>query len=441
MNLEFYQNGEYDKQIQYLNEATDIGKSQKVDWLKRTCLRGNRSAEATYYGIIQMQYAFFSGDPQDRQMNYSLSAQDNVLQVGLNVLTDDYKMCRQPEVVAIAEPFVSQVKKYKNTKNLVVFPYIWPCAFGDSVVMLQFMRNYKLAGNKVVAICPLNRTDLKELFACCDWIDEVIDITLLAEESNRHTTLTLNHPLGMLNVALQEYIVKEMLKELPNAKIVKLRYLPFLFGMENDPRISYGERIWEKRAQMWLNNKMVLPKIVEDTSEKKKKIVVHFREGKYGDVEGRDINPNYSQDLIDAIHKEYPQHEIIRLGDDSMTFLNNCHNASHAYLSVAEQIKEIQEAELFIGCHSAPQILAVACSDTPIICINYTAQETTTEMTDSVARLSYEPIGKQVKKIFYVKMFDKNNNLLIPTQNNPDRVRVEYEDIENIMKEVREVLG
>ena len=124
-----------------------------------------------------------------------------------------------------------------------------------------------------------------------------------------------------------------------------------------------------------------------------------------------------------------------------MTKLQNCRNASHEGLTVLQQAELIQESRLFIGCHSAPQMLTVACSDTPIIVICYTCQETTESMDDNIPRLSYEPIGAQVHKIFYQKMFDKEGNELIPMQNNPDRARVEYPKIEDIMVSVKEVLG
>jgi len=442
MNLDKYVNGEYDAQITELINEKEIDMVEGMQWIKRCQVRGNRTAEAVHTALSMMQAVFFTKDEEVQKAFHAATVQDNVAQVGISTLASTPMIPRNKDLKKLADTFVKKAKEFQATKKLVIFPYIWPVAFGDSIVMLQYMMLEKLKGCTVLAICPTNRDDLRELFETCTWLDGVIDITLMEEEKNRQISLTLKHPTGFLNVAIQEYIITRMLRALPKAAIFKYRYLPYLFGMENNPKIQTGLRIWEERARLYLLG-ITLPKIVPTpAAEPLKKITVHFREGKYGDSEGRDINPNYSQDLIDALAKEYPDYEIVRLGDSSMTFLNNCYNASHADLSVRAQMEQIQQSELFIGCHSAPQMLAVACSDTPIICINYTAQETTTDMeTENIAKLSYEPISKQVKKIFYVKMLGKDGVELIPTQNNPQRVRVEYEPIENIMKEVKEVLN
>jgi hypothetical protein len=353
---------------------------------------------------------------------------------------------RQVKDTKILNIIKAGLQTLNRIKPMYIVPVIWPVAFGDTIILLQHIKHIAQK-EEVVLICPLNRPDLKELLDLCStWVSGVIDITLLEEERDRMNSLGLINPLGYLNISLQEFIIKELLEGYQSfdvyPTIIKLRYLPFLFGMENySDTIGYGERIWEKRAQMWLENKKELPKLVKQLAEKKNKIVVHFREGRYGDSEARDIPYAYSQDLVNKLHEKYPDYEIVRLGDASMTLLDNCTNHSHNNLSVAEQIKEIQEAKLFIGCHSAPQMLAVATSDTPVICIGYTAQETTTTMQDSVARLSYEPIGKQVEKIFYQRMFDANGQELIPSQNNPHRKSLEMVDIDEIMTEVTRILN
>ena len=126
-----------------------------------------------------------------------------------------------------------------------------------------------------------------------------------------------------------------------------------------------------------------------------------------------------------------------------MTNLLNIDNdlAKKENCTLEEQIKEIATSELFLGCHSAPQMVACAFTDTPVICINYMAQETTKIMDDNIAKLSYEPTGKQVKAILYNKCFDKDDKEIVPTQNNPAKARSEAPSNEDIMKSTKEVLG
>jgi len=441
-NLNFYKNGEYDKQIKYLQEeGKEWPEHIRLYWIMQSQLKGNRTPEAVYTGLLMMQNMLFARTQEEMQAYHGMIVSNHVLQTGIRVMREVAEMSKDPNFLQKdwSEKYYVDPKIYDYC-DTAVFPVIWPVAYGDTIVMLQNIKKWKDNGYRTVVLYPLNRPDLKQLFECCPWIDKVVDLTLLEAESNRNTSIGLIHSSGYLNVSVQEYIIRCILKLIPKAKIVKLRYLPFLFGME-DQIEEIGKRIWEERARLWVENKEELPKIVDFKNiVKKKQIAVHFREGKYGDSEARDINPNYSQDLISELKKEYPDYEIIRLGDSSMTLLANCRNASHEDLTVAEQIKIIQESELFIGSHSAPQILTPAVSDTPIICICYTAQETTDSMDENIPRVTYEPIGNQVKAIFYQNMFDKEKNKLIPTQNNPDRDKIEYPEISDIMKKVKEIL-
>jgi len=331
--------------------------------------------------------------------------------------------------------------KIKN-KDVIVFPMIWPIAYGDSVVIHQYIRTtaQQHKSKTIILIAPLNRPELKKLAEMNDSLDFVIDIMQLPEkEKDRGITITLMNN-QFLNLSIQEKLTRSIISlialQSKSYDILKLRYFPLLDGI---PNTKSGMRIWENRAALWLNEKTELAKLVDppENIEKNKSIVLHFREANYGE-DARNVSNEQAQDIIDRLNEDYPDWDIYRIGDTSMTELDGCHNCLDA--SLEEQIDIIQKADLFIGCHSAPQMMALACSETPIICINYTAQETTREMGDNIAKLSYEPVGAQVKAIHYTTMLDADDNQLVPCQNHPNAVTKIPTDIEDLMESVKEVL-
>ena len=433
--FEAYQKGDYATVIDELRTTDDL--SERF-FLFDAYAKSNRTDELVYSGCGMMQETLFC-KTQDEYMALAPRLMSHVvLQTGIRVMKEFYELKDSYESTLLPK-YKEKLQSFSND-NTLVLPVIWPIAYGDMIVFNQYIKHFKKMYTNIIVMIPLNRPELKELFSLNADIDLLIDLTLLPEESDRQKSLSLMNG-KYFNVTLQELEVYKMMECLEDVDYIRLRYLPYMFSVNPTLFSIPGFRIWENRAKLFLESKAELPKLVEQKEEKTNQITVHFREGKYGDSEARDINPNYSQQLIDEIKKLYPDYHIVRLGDSSMTFLQNCQNMSHENASVVEQIKAIQKSKLFIGCHSAPQMLAVACSDTPVICIKYTAQETTNDMSDNVAKLSYEPIGKQVKKIFYNKMYDKDGNKLIPTQNNPDRVVTEPPSIPEILQEVKNILG
>jgi hypothetical protein len=59
-------------------------------------------------------------------------------------------------------------------------------------------------------------------------------------------------------------------------------------------------------------------------------------------------------------------------------------------------------------------------------------------MGDNIARMSYEPVGKQVKKIFYNKMQDKDFKELIPNQNRRDVYVATETNVDELMVYIKE---
>lgn len=446
--LDLYRNGEYDACIKAVKQVQETeGSRIELDRLLSNALvKANRVDEAAYHAINMMQVAMQNDTNKEIFSGYyDLVKGNSIIQVAIKVLLEEHKMDKldfESDFYALSERIEYDVLlKYQDAllsyadTDVNVFPLIWPVAYGDCIVINQFVKEVKRKepAKPIIVIVPLNRPELKDLFELNDAIDLLIDITLLPEEKDRMRSLGLFNN-GMLNVAHQEIIIKRIIELLKYSTVYGTRYFPLL---NNVVRIA-GRRIWEERARLWLEEGHELPKLIEQKEGKQDKIVVHFREADYSDP-ARCVNVNYAQDLIDTIIKEYPGYEVVRLGDAGMTKLHNCVNASHNNLSIVDQIKEIQQAKLFIGCHSAPQHLAIACSDTPVICINYMVQETSIEVGDNIPFLSYGPIGAQVKKIFYAKLSNEKGEFLLPRQNSP-RANVEYQTIEEVMEVIKEIL-
>lgn len=462
--IEHYRQGEYEQAIQKALELRKDGTNIHLDACLCDCyVKANQMDKACYHAVEMFQIAslLFQQKNEEAHLQYTAYLlQNQVLQIALRVMRE----WNDEELIGFSSVWLMKsgrseeawlaLEKLKDDKpsHLTIFPVVWPIAFGDAVVFNQFISQNKKCypENKILVIAPLNRKDLKELFALNHDIDCLVDITLMPEEQNRQATLGLIND-GKLNLSRQEAITTEIIKFVAEScgviEIVKLRYFPLLQGIfssiPNTPMIYSGERMWEERARMSLKGEY-LPKFgphIKNPEPIKKQIAIHFREGGYGDP-ARDVNPNYGQSLVDRITELYPDYEIVKLGDKSMSPYVGVRNASHEDLTVGEQISIIHESALFIGSHSAGQILAAACTNTPIICISYTAQETTKDMsTPNIPKLSYEPLAENVKAVMYNRMFDKDGGEFVPTQLNPGVARVEPVPIEDVIAEVTKILG
>lgn len=430
--LDHYRNGRY-------LEATKISsRNMEDDFLKiQACIKGNRVSEAVYRSMKWINL-MFSSKLESEFVKIFAALQNN------NVLMTAYRVMSETEDVKVPDKMMFRLRhiiKECKGKETLIFPIVWPVAFGDMIVVNQFIRylKYKYNKQKVIVIIPLNRKDLKELFILNKDVNHVLDITTMPEEEKeRGKSLLLQHPDGKLNISVQENICRRMVKilqeEIP-CTVYKLRYFPLLDGFD----CIDGFRIWEERARLWIEEKIELPKFMANFEAPEKIITVHFRNADYSD-EARNVPDAYAQEIINAIKLEYPEYTIVRIRDSKMTELNNCNNLLTDIHTVYTQVKYIQRSKLFIGCHSAPQMLALACMKAPVICINYTVQETTNEMGDNIPCLSYAPLGQQVRKIFYTKMYDENGKYLVPRQNST-RARYEFVPVADIMEEVRKVLG
>lgn len=441
--IRLHRDGFYEEACEILQtfEADPHIVSMIIDCL----IKSNQSEKAVAYTTVIFRQIFSHPDKKKSAEFASIFNRNYILNVGQRaffelMMAKDEADFTLPKSMTVDETL--ELKNYNNYETLV-FCSIWPCAYGDMIVYNQFIKHYKdvLNAKSVIVIAPLNRPELSYLFKINDAIDKIIDITLMDEEENRLASLGLiNNKLNIdaprLNVVEQELEILRILKFLPDAKIMKMRYLPFFFGVDyvNLPRM------WEERARLFLKNKIELPKLIEQKEVKENQIVVHFREGKYNDSEARDIDPVYAQDLIDKIKLTFPDYEIVRLMDKQMSKIEGVKEIYVDDGDISKQILEIQKAKLFVGSHSAPQHLVVACSDTPIICVCYTAQETTVAMDDNIARMSYEPVGSQVRKIFYQKMHDAAGNELIPIQNNTARKSLQYPEISEVIESMKEIL-
>lgn len=422
--IKLYADGKY-------NELIKLAETQAIDpaLLLNSLVKSNQLNKAVWHFIGLMQNMAYAEDQNTFEGLLSIIKSERLMHLGIQNL--------RMFGLGVFDKFYNQDFKddlRDNFKSCLVFPIIWPIAYGDMIVIHQFIKYYKLKHNKkVLLIMPLNRPELRQLSEMNSSITKVIDITLMKEqEKQRQETLGLLNN-GVLNVILQEAMIQEILKILVNPTIIKLRYLPILNGFD----CIAGKRIWEERARMFLEDKKELPKLLKPTAQKKKQIAVHFRMGGYNDEKSRDVNINFAQDLIYALSDL--GYEIVRLGDEGMEELDGCRNASHEKLSIKQQAKIIQESKLFIGTHSAPQHLAVACSDTPIICFNYVYQETAKINTD-IARMSYEPVGKQVKKILYTKIKNESGDEVLPLHNSPENYSYEHTSISEIVDEAKKVL-
>ena len=123
-----------------------------------------------------------------------------------------------------------------------------------------------------------------------------------------------------------------------------------------------------------------------------------------------------------------------------MPQLERCRNASHEDWTVGRQIQAIQESMLFLGCHSGPQHLAVACGDTPVIVTNYTVAPSCTEMGSNIAKTSNEPVGSQVRAVLYNRMWDAAGHELLPSPSAP-AARIVSPSVDEVLAVVRGALG
>ena len=423
---ESFADGEYDKLISHPNEVHPT-------ILLQAMIKSNNTGMAAFHAIGLMQQMLFVRTQEEFNEILMLLKGDNLLQVCIEAVrvigTSFYDDL-------FAKDFMDRITK--EYRGAIVFPIIWPIAYGDMIVINQFIKMHAQDNKdkKILVIMPLNRPELRQLMELNDSITEIIDITTLPEsEGDRHRSLNLMNG-NVRNVILQEAMIQYIIKALDDPIIIKLRYLPVLAGF----KVYAGKRIWEERANLFINYDKELPKIWNQKRKKKNKITIHLRSGGYNDAEGRDVNNNYAQDLIYRLNDLYSDYEIVRLGDAGMEELDGCTNASHEDLTIKKQAQHIQESKLFIGTHSAPQHLAIAFSDTPIICFNYVRQETAMIGTD-IAKMSYEPVGKQVKHIFYTKMYDANDKEVLPLHNSKEAVRYENTDMDELLLKIKEILG
>lgn len=455
--IQFYQDGKYSDVIKLIDFNTKDLK--RVAILIDCFLKSNRTDVIPALSLFFLNAVLQSQDEKYFLDVFNLLKKNHVLQVVNSIAVNSFFVDKKildgftPDFASRKifngkdEIDYSQLKIEKNDdKNLsAVFPIIWPIAFGDFVVIMQFIKTIKKQFKKTLIIAPFNRPELVELRKIGHEhgvFDYSIDITTIEAGVNRNETLGIPITVDgqvLLNVAYQELMIAYILKNItiPHT-IFKLRYLPVLQNM-----VYNSFRIWETRADLFLNkNGLELEKIVEQKEEKQNQIIIHFRDADYGDP-ARNININYATALISEIKKAYPDYKIVRLGDKSMPVISGVDlDLALNPVSVFDQIKEIQRSKLFIGSHSAPQHLAIAGSDTPIICINYTAQETTNDFSKpNIALMSYEPVGKQVKAILYATMLDEHGNNTIPIQNNPVAKQTLPSDLNIVMQEIKKVLG
>ena len=419
---EDYCNGHYDKAIKAILQIhrNEQSTSFQLDSLLiQSYIRGNYTDKAVYHGLKLYQLLHnIDSNNQFFSNYYDFLKQQNVVQAGLTILHELKELKEiKPDFSRIYKGINEKIYSECIGKRIIVYPIVWSIAFGDMIVVHQFIKQKKLENPSVpvILIMPLNRPELKELASLNTAIDYVIDITLLEAEKDRLHSLQLRNK-EFHNISVQEYIIDCILQDLINNRfeitIEKTRYFPLL----DDYRYTAGWRIWEKRAELYLSEKKELPKLTEQKYTKKKKITIHLREANYGE-DARNVTPEQGQLFVNLLKGHFPDYEIVRLGDKSMTPLLNCRNACHENFSLNDQLREVQESALFIGSHSAPQHFAVAISNTPIICMNYGLQETCKSWNDHIPKMSLEPVGAQVKAVLYSKMFDIHENELIPRLN------------------------
>lgn len=440
-----YQDGHYDEALDRLAAARAALPPNSVnvglDELGLLSLtRGNYTDRVADEAIRLYQLLHeLEGAPQAWEAYYKLLKGQNVAQAALRVRREQRILRAQPHDSRplFAEAHGAAVRECSGGRRpLIVFPMIWPLAFGDSILLHQFAKQRKLEAPDafVVLLMPLNRPDLRDLAELCDTYDAVVDLTLVPDmEWDRLRTLTLEQH-GLLNLSRQEYIVASFLRALREAglafAIEKPRYFPVLDGFD----YRAGWRIWERRAEMWLYEGRELPRLVESSRAKGQKVTLHFRSGSYGEAT-RNVPPAAAQALVDALAIRYPGLELVRLGDGSMPRLERCRNASHEGLSLRQQIAEIQESVLFLGSHSGPQHLSTAVSDTPVIVTDYLTLETCTTMEPTIARAAGEPIGRQVRAVLYKRMWDADGRALIPSTH-AVAARVESPGIDEVLAAV-----
>lgn len=422
-----FRNGHYDFVIQAIKAEQRRSGSTEYQWdwlLLNSLIRGNYTDQAVYSGLGLYQL-LHRMEPGSTIFNayYDLIKNSNVIQTGLQILRELKELeIRQPDYRHLYQDTLQTLIQdlQKNQRDLVIYPMVWPIAFGDMIALHQFAKQHKQEHPDAVylLIMPLNRPELIELAELNrSTFDYCLDITLLAEEKDRLRVPELYNQ-GLLNVSHQEHIINGILRQLEladlNFCIEKTRYLPVL----EKYRYQAGWRVWEKRAELFLSQGIELPKLVAQTETKRNQITLHQREANYGDP-ARNTSAAVAQQLIDTLHRTYPDVEVVRLGDPSMTPLDRCRDVTRNQLNLREQIKLIQQSRLFIGCHSAPQHLAVAASDTPVICTNYTTNPFCVSLDRNICKVSNEPVGAQVKAVLYNRMFNPTGTEVIPTDYQP----------------------
>ena len=442
-----YQDGHYDDALDRVASARAALPPNTVNVVLDelgllSLVRGNYTDRAADEGIRLYQLLpALESSPDAWQAYYNLLKNQNVVQAALRVRREqrDLRLRRPDHRPLFAEALRAAASECAGGRRpLIVYPMIWPIAFGDTIVLHQFIRQRKRETPEafIVLLMPLNRPDLRELAALSDAHDAVVDLTLLPDlEGDRLRTLTLEHD-GLLNLSRQECIVVAFLGALRDAGLAfvveKTRYFPVLDGQA----YGAGWRIWERRAEIWLREGRELPRLVEPSRPKGRKFTLHFRDAAYGnEAHVRNVAPSAAQVIVDALAERYPGVELVRLGDAAMPRLERCRNASHEGLSLRAQIAEIQESALFLGSHSGPQHLATAVSDTPVVVTDYLTLETCTTMAASIARVAGEPIGRQVKAILYKRMWDAEGRPLIPTTHTV-AARVESPSVEEVLAAV-----
>ncbi len=419
-----FADGHYDHCIHQIEQFINTtGKSTVFldNLFVRCCFSANYVDRAIYHAISMYQRLHvLDTNPDGFNMYYQYLKNKLPIQVGLHVLRETRALKRtRPDYSGLFKAKLAQIaaELQHDHRQLIVYPMIWSLAFGDMLVVHQFIKQKKQAhpDAAILLITPLNRPDLAEMTALNTAVDYVIDITLLPDqEQNRLTTISLFNG-AFLNLSHQEYVTHTILDQLYalglDVVIEKPRPFPMLDGYD----YNAGWRIWEKRAALFLQEQVELPKLVEQTYDKQDKITVHFRQADYAGGDTRNVRVEQCQALINHLKEVYPGYEVVRLGDPSMTPLQNCRDLSQQAVPLELQIRQIQQSRVFIGCHSAPQHLAVACSDTPVICTHYTVSENCRDMdTQTIAKVAYEPVGKQVKAVLYNQMFDAQGRALMP---------------------------
>ena len=252
-----YCNGDYSQTIQLLLQSPPPTPSPQWDMLlANTYLKMNHTEAAIERLRGMLLTAIYDASSQEIGKEYQ-----QVLS-GLDTLARLSMIDAQFTKLALSgQRFASRIQVKVEKEDVLVFPALWPVAFGDIIVFLQLIKKYEEdSGKKAIVIMPLNRPELKSLADLSGFI--VFDDTRLPEESNRLKTIRLIDPeLKVFNLAIQECMIREILemlsKQVNSMTIIKLRYLPILRGVS----VTVCSRLWETRAKLWLAGEE-LPKLV-----------------------------------------------------------------------------------------------------------------------------------------------------------------------------------